>query len=98
MKFVGDKERTTMPSKVKKPPKPADAPARDTREVDGAQPPSTPSAELIRIADTDSRLRAIMVLGETREPHSCFTDFRFLVTREQPERLRSESIPFEIVS
>jgi hypothetical protein len=78
-----------MTSKVKK--------KKARKQVQRGQAHKTPPAELIRITDTKARRRAIMILGETRDPYYGFADFRFLVTREQLAVLRSESIPFEIV-
>lgn len=55
-------------------------------------------AHLIRIADTAARRRAVMVLGEGRQPYCGFTDHRLLVTNEHLEILRREAIPFERLS
>lgn len=60
--------------------------------------PFAPHAYLIRIADQEARRRAIMALGEVRVPYCGFTDFRFLVTDEHLDILKSEAIPFELES
>ena len=55
-------------------------------------------AHLIRIADPEARRRAIMALGEVRQPYCGFTYYRLLVTNEHIDVLRREAIPFELVS
>jgi hypothetical protein len=60
--------------------------------------PVTPHAHLIRIADSAARQRAIVLLGEAREPYCGFTDYRLLVTNEHLEVLKREAIPFEVLS
>jgi hypothetical protein len=60
--------------------------------------PPTFHAHLIRIADTQARRRAIMVLGEVREPYCGFPDYQMLVTNRHLDALRKEAIPFELLS
>jgi hypothetical protein len=60
--------------------------------------PGATHAHLIRIADQESRRRAITALGKAREPYCGFTDYRLLVTDEHLEVLRREAIPFEVLS
>ena len=59
---------------------------------------ASPRAHLIRIPDKQARQRAILALGEVREPYCGFTDYRMLVTNEHLEVLRREDISFEVVS
>jgi hypothetical protein len=80
---------------TKKPKKQASA-RKDGVEREGAE--FTPHAHLIRLADQEARRRAIMVLGEARQPYSGFADHCFLVTDEHLGILRREAIPFELVS
>ena len=86
-----------MPSKLRNARSQADAPV-ETRGGKADATLTTPHAYLIRIADAEARQRAIMVLGEAREPYCGFTDYRLLVTNEHLEVLKRESIPFEILS
>jgi hypothetical protein len=78
--------------KAKKPNKPV---ARAAEKRNGEREDFVPHARLIRIADKEARLRAIMVLGEVPVPYCGFTDFRWLVVKEHIEALRREGIPFE---
>jgi hypothetical protein len=80
---------------AKKPKGPAVA-RRETKG--GASGAVSLHAQLIRIADPEARKRAIMALGEARQPYCGFTDFRMLVTNEHLELLRREGIPFEVMS
>lgn len=59
---------------------------------------ASPHVHLIRIADAEARKRAITVLGEAHEPYCGFTDYRLLVTNEHLAVLRTQAIPFEILS
>jgi hypothetical protein len=59
---------------------------------------ASPKGFLIRIPNKEARLRAVMALGNVREAHCGFTDFRFLVTNDHIKMLKKERIPFELVS
>ncbi len=72
-------------------------PVAEARDGNGEKL-ATFHAHLIRIPDRESRKRAIMALGESRESYCGFTDFRFLVTNDQLDILKREAIPFELLS
>lgn len=85
-------------AQAKKPTRKAAAAVGGTGSAEPDGTLTRPHAHLIRIADTEARQRAIVALGEVRQPYCGFTDFRLLVTNEHLEVLRREAIPFEVLS
>jgi hypothetical protein len=79
--------------------KPRSRPVLRAGEVwNGKREEFVPHAHLIRIADREARLRAIMVLGEVRVPYIGLPDFNWLVVNEHIDALRREGIPYEALS
>ena len=70
--------------------------AEGTVRQNGEEP--SIGAHLIRIADQETRRRAITALGKAPKPYCGFTDYRFLVTDEHLEVLTRKAIPFEVLS
>jgi hypothetical protein len=84
------------PNSSRKPPAAARAANRKSAKTEA--PDHAFHAHLIRIPDTDTGRRALLVLGEVRVPYSCLSEDRYLVHTDHLEMLRKEKIPFEVLA